>query len=99
MEGMILIITLAIITEALIEYGKTIGKAFASGSCKTAVTQLAAIGVSVLLCFMAGGNLFSLVGIQFSWPWLGTALTGILASRGANYVSDFVKKLGSGKGA
>jgi len=93
MEGFILIISLAIITEALIEYGKSIGKAFAGGGWKTAVTQLAAIVVSVCLCVAARGDLFQVVGIHFSWPWLGVVLTGIIASRGANFVSDFYKRL------
>ena len=97
MEGIVLIITMAIIVEALIEYGKSIGKAFAGGEWKTAVTQLAAIAVAVLLCFMTGGDLFAVVGIAFIWPWLGIFLTGIIISRGANYVSDFVKKLQGGK--
>lgn len=93
MEGIVLIIVMAIVVEALIEYAKTIGKAFMGGAWKTAVTQLAAIALGVLLCFMTGGDLFEVVGIAFIWPWLGIFLTGILISRGANYVSDFIKRL------
>ena len=89
---------MAIVVEALIEYAKTIGKAFADGSWKVAVTQLAAITLGVLLCFMTGGDLFAVVGITFAWSWLGVFLTGILISRGANYVSDFAKRLHSVKG-
>ncbi len=93
MEGIVLIIVMAIVVEALIEYVKTIGRAFLSGGWKTAVTQLAAIALGVLLCFMTDGDLFVVVGIAFGWPWVGTLLTGILISRGANYVSDFAKRL------
>ena len=93
MEGIVLIIILAIIVEAFIEYAKSIGKAVADGGWKTAVTQAIAILLAVLLCFMTGGDLFVLVGIDFIWPWLGTLLTGIIISRGANYVSDFIKRL------
>lgn len=98
MKGIILILVMAIVVEALIEYAKTIGKAFVNGSWKLAVTQLAAIVLGVLLCFMTGGDLFAVVGIAFVWPWLGAFLTGILISRGANYVSDFAKRLQSVKG-
>ena len=98
MEGIILILVMAIVVEALIEYAKTIGKAFANGGWKTAVTQLAAIALGVLLCFMTGGDLFAVVGIEFAWAWLGVFLTGILISRGANYVSDFAKRLQGVKG-
>ena len=93
MEGITLIVVLAIVTEALIEYGKSIGKAFAGNDIKTAVTQLVAIAASVLLCFAAGADLFQVVGISFAWPWVGTVLTGILGSRGANYLSDFISKI------
>lgn len=93
MKGIMLIIALAVITEALIEYGKSIGRAFVEKDIKTAVTQLVAIVVSVLLCFAADANLFQVVGIDFAWPWVGIVLTGILGSRGANYLSDFVTKL------
>ena len=67
------------------------------GAWKTAVTQLAAIALGVLLCFMTGGDLFAVVGITFVWPWLGTVLSGVIISRGANYVSDFIKRLQSVK--
>ena len=51
------------------------------------------MAIAVLLCFMTGGDLFVVVGISFVWPWLGIFLTGIIISRGANYVSDFIKRL------
>ena len=95
MTGVILIIVMSIVVEALIEYAKTIGKAFTSGLWKTAIIQLAAIALGVLLCFMTGGDLFAVVGIAFAWPWFGAVLTGVIISRGANYVSDFIKRLQS----
>lgn len=93
MQGIMLILALAIVTEALVEYGKSIGKALIGGDKKTAVTQLAAIIVSVLLCFAADADLFRVVGIGFAWPWIGVVLTGILGSRGANYLSDLLGKI------
>ena len=93
MEGIALVFVMAVVVEALVEYGKSIGKALLNSGWQTAVTQLCAIAVAVVLCFAAGGNLFTAVGITFAWPWLGVVLTGVLISRGANFVSDFVKKL------
>ena len=93
MNGVMLILALAVITEAIIEYAKSIARAFVDKDIKTAVTQLAAIVVSVLLCFAAEANLFQVVGINFTWPWVGVVLTGVLGSRGANYLSDFITKL------
>ena len=93
MEGFILITVMAIVVEAVIEYAKTIGKGFAAGEWKVAITHLAAIVLGVFLCLLTGADLFGLVGITFTWRWLGYILTGIIISRGANYVSDFVKRL------
>ena len=93
MEGIVLIITLAVIVEALIEYAKSVGKAVAGGGWKTAATQLVAIVGAVALCVAAKADLFAAIGLQFVWPWLGVLLTGIIISRGANYVSDFIKRL------
>lgn len=50
-----------------------------------------ALGVS--LCFSAGADFYAALGVSFNAAWLGVALTGVFASRGANYVSDLVKKL------
>ena len=97
MNAAILILAMAVTVEALVEYGKTIGKAFATGEGKTAITQLAAIGVSVLLCFAVGADLYALAGVEFAFPWIGTLLTGIFASRGANFVSDLIKRLQGSK--
>ena len=93
MEGITLVIALAIVIEALVEYAKSIGKAFMDGEWKTAVTQLCALAISVAICFLAQADMFAVVGIEFLWPPLGTVLTGIFASRGANFVSDLIGKL------
>ena len=90
---MVRVLVVAVTVEALVEYGKNIGKAFIAGNWKTAVTQLSAMALGIILCFAGCGDLFAAVGMPFHWGWLGTVLTGILVSRGANYVSDFVKKL------
>ncbi|MBQ4333379.1 MAG: hypothetical protein IJC33_06355 [Clostridia bacterium] len=97
MEGIVRIIALAIIVEGLVEYGKSIGKAFAGDDRKMAITQLGAVVGGVVVSVAAGADLFAALGIHFVWPWLGVALTGIVISRGANYVSDFVGRLHKGK--
>ncbi len=98
MNGIILILVMAIVVEAIVEYGKTVGKGFTAGEWKAAVTQIAAIAIGVLLCLATGADLFAVLNIVFAWPPLGMVLPGIIISRGANYVSDFVKRLHSVKG-
>jgi hypothetical protein len=93
MEGIVLIITLAIIVEAMVEYAKSIVKACLGNGWKTAITQIIAVIGAIVLCFASGADLFLAIGLIFKWTWLGVVLTGIIISRGANYVSDFVKRL------
>lgn len=47
-------IVVAVITEALVEYGSTIYKAFVAGEAKTAIKQIAAIVIAVILCSSLG---------------------------------------------
>lgn len=88
-------IIVSVITEALVEYGSTIYKAFVSGEKKTAIKQITAIVIAVILCSSLGLNVFDYVGLHFSFPMIGVVLTGIFASRGANYFSDIIKKINS----
>ena len=95
MDGIIMVVMVAVIVEAIIEYAKTVGKMFANGEYKTAITQLAAVALAIALCFITNANLFDVLGVEFSYHWVGVVLTGIFGSRGANYVSDFISRLKS----
>ena len=54
---------------------------------------MAAVAAGVTLCLTAGADLYGVLGLGFTCPWLGKALTGVLISRGANYVSDLVGRM------
>lgn len=95
MNTLVIAVVIAIVVEALIEYAKTIGKAVMNKQYKTAVTQLAAIAIGVGLCAAAGADVFAALGITFSIKVIGVVLTGIFASRGANYLSDIAKRIQS----
>ena len=88
------ILILAITVEALIEYAKLVfvDKAIV---WKQVAALILGIGLSVL----AGTDLYAVVGVTFSVPYIGVVLTGIIFSRGSNYVADFVKKLQGAKQA
>ena len=90
MSMIALSIVMAITVEGLVELGKSIGKAALDGDRKTAATQLAALIISCALCMAAGADVYDALGVSFAVPWLGMILTGILASRGTNYIADFV---------
>ena len=87
------IIAVAILIEGLVEYGKTIGDMVENGEKKTAITQCVTIIVGILLMFAFDKDLFAVIGMPVN-HYIGIVLTGIIASRGSNYVSDFIGKLG-----
>lgn len=90
MTGILLILVLAVTVEAIVEYVKTIMATFSGGDRKTAALQVLAVIISILICFAASADLYAALGIVFAYHWVGIVLTGIFASRGANYVSDFI---------
>ena len=90
--GVALIISVAILVEALVEYGKSIMDMFEERDYKTAITQLITIIAGILLAFSFKIDIFSTIGIDVS-PVIGTVLTGVIISRGSNYASDLISKL------
>ena len=86
------VLALAMTVEAIVEYIKTGIKSFSEDK-KTAVTQGMAVIIAVILCIFARVDIYSFVGISFGENVIGCVLTGVVASRGANYLSDFAKKL------
>lgn len=87
------IIAVAILIEGLVEYGKNIADMFYGGDKKTAVTQLVTIGIGIALAFAFGANMFVPLGLTVN-SYIGMVLTGIVMSRGSNYVSDLIGKIG-----
>lgn len=98
MKTISLIIMVAILCEALVEYAKTIMKMVEDKHYKTAITQAITIALGVGLAFAFNLQLFNNAMSEFYEglhinPILDMILTGILFSRGSNYFSDFVSKL------
>ena len=89
MEAIVLFLTLAVTVEGLVEYAKNI----IEGERRAVVIQLCALVVAVALCVLAGADIYASLGVTFSVPYVGCVLTGIFASRGANYASDSLGKL------
>jgi hypothetical protein len=87
MNILITVFVMAFLVEALVEYGKLIFKGQINW------TQLIALLIGVGLAFLFDANLFALLGIPMTLPIAGVILTGVLGSRGANYLADVVKKL------
>lgn len=93
MSGTILVCALAVVTEAIVQYAKEIGKAIGAREWKRVITQAMALVIGIMLCLASGADLFAASGIALQLPYVGIVLTGIIISRGANYVSDLVGRL------
>lgn len=87
------IIAVAILIEGLVEYGKNIANMFYDGDKKTAITQIVTIVVGIALAFAFNANMFVPLGLTVN-NYVGMVLTGIVMSRGSNYVSDLITKIG-----
>lgn len=87
-----IIIAVAILIEGLVEYGKNIADMFYGGDKKTAVTQIITIIVGIALAYAFNADMFIPLGLTVN-HYIGMVLTGIVMSRGSNYVSDLITKI------
>ena len=93
----VLMLVLAVTVEGIVQYIKSIIEMVTKKDYKTAVTQLSALVISVALCLMAGADVYGALGVTFAGGWAGMVLTGVFASRGANYAADIIKRLQGAK--
>ena len=82
------LIVVAILVEAIWENLKMTYK-----EGKFSISMLSALLLGILICILAKLNIFEMVGIEISFHLIGYILTGIIVSRGANFVSDLFKRL------
>lgn len=95
-----LILMVAVVIEALVEYGKTIVDTVETREYRTAIIQGITIVAGIFLAFAFNLQLFNGALSEF-YPNLtvngtiDTVLTGILFSRGSNYMSNIFMRLTS----
>lgn len=90
MEYMQLVI-IAILVEAVWENIKMIWQ-----KGKLSIDVIGSLIFGILICLLANANIFPIVGISIKIPVIGSILTGIIVSRGANFVHDLFSKLKGG---
>ena len=86
------VFVMAVVTEAVIAYIKTwvIEK-------KIQWQIIAAVVLGIAVSFAYRLDIPALVGIESHIPYVGNVLTGILISRGSNYIHDIYKNIISKK--
>lgn len=85
------LVIVAILVEAIWENIKMV---YQSG--KVSISMIGSLVISVLLCVLTRIDIFPIVGLTISVPIIGSVLTGIIVSRGANFVNDLFTKLKGG---
>ena len=60
---------------------------------KVNVNMIGSLVLGILVCILAHIDIFAMVGITLAFPVFGWILTGIILSRGANFVNDLFKKI------
>lgn len=82
------VILIAILVEAIWENIKMIWQ-----NGKFSVDKIGSLVMSILVCVLVNIDMFSLMNLNISVPFVGSVLTGILVSRGANFVHDLINKI------
>ena len=90
MEAIFSIIILAILVEAVVE---TVKMAIESG---IKWPNIAAMVLGIAVCVLANKGILALVGVEFPM-WADAILSGILVSRGSNFISDLFDRVNAGK--
>lgn len=83
MENTLLIISIAILIEALVTYAKEI---------KETPVLIGTVIVGIVIAYLFNATLFNTLGIEVN-HYADIVLTGIVSSRGSNYLYDLIGKL------
>ena len=86
------ILIMSVLVEALITYVKTwvVNKEFKWPMLVSAV-------LSIIICIAYGIDIPAAVGLGSNIPFIGMIITGVLISRGSNYINDLLKRLAANK--
>jgi hypothetical protein len=84
------LLILAMISEALWE---TLKMTWQNG--KVSIDRIGAMITGILISVSTGLDIMELVEIPIFIPYAGTILTGLLISRGANFIHDLLSSAGN----
>ena len=82
------LIVVAILVEAIWENIKMI-----YDKQKFNISMIGSLILGIIICVVFRIDIFPIVGLNAAIPFIGSIFTGIIVSRGANFVNDLFKKL------
>lgn len=88
MEKVLILVVLALVGESVWE---TLKMTWQDGKIST--DRIGALVVGLLITFGTGLDILALIDIPAKIPFLGMVLTGILISRGSNFIHDLLIKV------
>ena len=86
------LVIVAILIEAIWENIKMIWQ-----NGKFSIDKIGSLVISILICILAKIDIFPIVNLSIIVPVIGSILTGIIVSRGANFVHDLFNKISGDK--
>lgn len=89
MENLVQVFIMAILVEAIWESLKMVWQ-----DGKFNIDNLGALVVGQVMAFTIGIDIFNRVGLESKFTLIGIIATGILISRGGNFIHDLFKRLG-----
>ncbi|MGI6364927.1 MAG: hypothetical protein ACOX2G_04160 [Bacillota bacterium] len=87
-NAMATLVVLAILVEVCVDIVKS-----AIPVIRGWKSQLTSIIVGVLLATATATGLLTSLGVRLSVPWIDYFLTGLIISRGSNFIHDLLTKL------
>lgn len=88
MENLLQITAITILAEAVWENLKMIWQ-----DGKVSIDRIGALIVSIVISMATQLDVFAILNFGISIPFVGSFLTGILISRGANFIHDLLNKI------
>jgi hypothetical protein len=86
MEVWALVLLFGILVEAIIQVAK--GWVPETASVPGWLWPVVSAALGVAMCATAGVDALSALGVEISMPFIGRAVTGLLVSRGSNFLHD-----------
>lgn len=86
------LVIVAILIEAIWENIKMVWQ-----NGKFSIDKIGSLVISILICILAKIDIFPIVNLPIIVPVIGSILTGIIVSRGSNFVHDLFNKISGDK--
>lgn len=88
MDNFTAIIAISVVVEGLVSYAKMLVV-----DRKIEWQIVVAVALGVIFAIAYGIDVFALLGMESIIPYFGSVMSGILMSRGANYIFDMFKTI------